>query len=444
MAFTVTARHSGTSGTSAVQTLATGSTTPTANSLLVAFGGVQSNSHATAHSWQLPTGGGWTYTSILASDQFDWETSPDFDVSCSLWRAAVGGSPGAHTVTVDAWSGTQTGTYGALCCDVTGHNASSPVLQSKKGGASINPNSSSASGALTFDSALTTGSLVIVGYASGNDAAGTYTAPTIGGQAMTELHNQSGTFTHCGMWYRVITGAESNATITCSDLGQSIGNWAATAVEIAADSGATNLVIQDALQATLAEQFGVTQDHILVIQDARHTTSADVLDLTQVHQIAIHDALHASVAENVVLASGISLVVQKATHLTSADGLVLVQSHNLAVQDALQSTTADNISLVPPGTGGFMTVSDAQMQKLQTLTGLTGSIADLERAYYGGLSGLSPIQQFSVQDHKRAYWEAQTGLTGRSLADLEKAFYDVQLVAAGSLSDREYTYWVNL
>lgn len=488
MAITVTARHNATSGASAVQALASSSTTPTANSLLLAFGGVQSNSHATAHTWQTPTGGGLTYTNIATSASFDWETSPDFDTSCTMYRAPVGGSPGAHTVTVDAWSGTQTGTYGVLCCDTTGHNTTTPVLQSKIGGATINPNSSSASGTIVFDNNLTVGSVIIVGLASGNDTAGAYTAPTIGGQSMTQLFNQSGTLTHCGLWYRAITGAESNKTITCADFGQNIGNWAGVAVEIAAATSGTDLVIQDATSSTTVDGIALTQVHSLVLADATsatatdaisltqvhnlviadaasatsadniilttaidlaiqkavQATSADNLALSQVHQLAIFDAVHATVADNLVLATGASLVTQKATHSTNADGVALVQTHQLQMQDATHSTTTDNVQLTGPGGGGFMSVSDIQLQKLQVATGKTGTMADLEFAFYSSLSGLVPVAQFSITDHQRKYWEIQTGLTGRSMADLEKAFYDGLAVAAGSLSDRELVYWTSL
>lgn len=224
-----------------------------------------------------------------------------------------------------------------------------------------------------------------------------------------------------------------------------VNTGAACTISIKAPGGsATNLVIQDALHASVADQLGVTQNHLLIINDALHTHTADSANFSQVHQIAVFDAIHTTLADNLVLAGGTTLVIQDATHAHSADGLVLVQAHNIAVQDAIHQTRSDTISLVPPGTGGFMTVSDVQVQKLGVLTGKSGSIQDLQFAYYSGLSGLVPAANFSVADHQRAYWEAQTGLTGKSLADLEKAFYDVQLIAAGTLSDREFTYWTNV
>lgn len=305
--------------------------------------------------------------------------------------------------------------------------------------------------------------ITIHGAETTSGGARTWTPPA----GMTEhVDRQSTTFTFLGVNSLQSPSNPSGTKVATESSGINNGAACSISIKAAAGGGATDLVIQDALHshtvdnvgmtqvhsisvqdalhASVADSFGVTQNHLIIINDARSTHTSDVLDLTQVHQIAIHDALHSVVSDNLVVNGSINLTIQDSHHQTSADGLTLVQSHNIAIHDATHQVKSDTISLVPPGTGGFMSVSDVQMQKLQTLTGLTGSIADLERAYYGGLSGLSPVHQFSVQDHKRVYWEAQTGLTGRSLADLEKAFYDVQLIAAGSLSDREFTYWTNL
>lgn len=180
----------------------------------------------------------------------------------------------------------------------------------------------------------------------------------------------------------------------------------------------------------------------LVIADATQATSTDAINLTQVHSLAINDATSATSTDPIKLI--IDLAIQKAVQATKATTPSLSQIHQIAIFDAFHTTKATNVSLVPPGTGGFMSVSDVQLQKLQIATGKTGTMADLEFAYYSGLSGLVPAAQYSVTDHQRKYWETQTGLTGRSMADLEKAFYDGLLIAAGSLADREFTYWTGL
>lgn len=243
---------------------------------------------------------------------------------------------------------------------------------------------------------------------------------------------------------RVAPGSGSQSASGGVLAGSTLQLAALIGIKPAAGGGATDLVIQDASVASVADNAVLTRIIDLAIQDMVSATTAEPLNLGQIHQLAIFDAVVPSTAENMVLSTGVTLTIQKATVATSADGFPLVQTHNLQIQDATVATKADTIALVPPGTGGFMSVTDVQLQKLATLTGMTGSIQDLEHAYYSSLSGLVPAASFSVQDHQRAYWEAQTGLTGRSLADLEKAFYDSQLIAAGSLSDREFTYWVSV
>lgn len=84
-------------------------------------------------------------------------------------------------------------------------------------------------------------------------------------------------------------------------------------------------------------------------------------------------------------------------------------------------------------------VADLEMEALRAITGLQGSMSDLEFAYYSSLSGL-PVAS-SLTDHQKKYWETATGLNNKSMADLEKAFYDLEGIPAGSLADREYQYW---
>jgi hypothetical protein len=87
-------------------------------------------------------------------------------------------------------------------------------------------------------------------------------------------------------------------------------------------------------------------------------------------------------------------------------------------------------------------LADAETTFYKTATGLTiGSIHDLEHAYYSSLSGLTPVAKYSLQDHQRVYWEAQTGLTKCSLSQLEGAFLDLQGISTGSLDNRRLAYF---
>jgi hypothetical protein len=70
-------------------------------------------------------------------------------------------------------------------------------------------------------------------------------------------------------------------------------------------------------------------------------------------------------------------------------------------------------------------LSDKIRLKLIALGGVGSTIADLERSYYSGVSGL-PAQR-SITDHKRAFWITAAGLA-----------------PAQSLTDLEFKYWIFL
>lgn len=257
MAFAVTARHSGTSGATAVQSQATNSATPTANSMLLAFVGVERDLHTAVESWTL-TGGG-TWSSVAAAPSSPWAGTTDFNVTAVLQRLDVGALPSAHTITADAWAGVEDGYYGIVAGDITGHDSANPFIQSKTGGATEGGGDAE-SLAVTFDTALTAGSLVVACFAAGNDVDGAFTAPTIGGQPMSPVHNMIQHFCHAGMWYRVIDGTETDRTVTCSDLGQSVGASAAILVEIApAPTGGSTGTIAATLPALSANVDGSAQ-----------------------------------------------------------------------------------------------------------------------------------------------------------------------------------------
>lgn len=182
----------------------------------------------------------------------------------------------------------------------------------------------------------------------------------------------------------------------------------------------------------------------LVVQDATIGTSSDNVALTQISDLVVQDATLGTTSDNLTLTQAIDLAIQKAFLATRSTAPDLSQIHNITVHKAFLQTAADIVNFAA-GSGGPVSVSDIQREKLLTLTGLSvGTINDLFHKYYSGLSGLAPVAAYSVTDHQRAYWETQTGLTQVSMADLEKAFYDAQLVPSGSLSDREYVYWDGL
>ena len=262
MAFSVTARHAGNSGATSVQTQATNSATATADSLLLVASGAQNENNGTGQVIQTPVGGSLTYTQVDESAEVAWAGDGAYVMKGTMFRAPIGGSPGAHTVTVDHQAGTVTCFYAAVCCDVTGHDVDDPIVQSEANSASVGPPASNnAAGTVTLPGTPATGNLVVVAFFAGADNGGGLAAPTIGGQSMTELHNQDTEFVQGCLFYRVITGAESNAVITCSDVGQSVGQWSAIAVEIAiAEAGGEAQAVTPAVVGVDATPGTLTVD----------------------------------------------------------------------------------------------------------------------------------------------------------------------------------------
>ena len=239
MAFTVTARHSGNSNGTPAQTLTTDSTTPTADSLLIVASGAQNQNNGTTQVIQTPVGGSLTYTKIVESASVAWNGDGAYLMKGVAYSAPVGGSPGAHTVTVDHQAGVVEPLYSAVCCDITGHDAGDPIVQFDANAASVATGDAHA-GTVVLDAAPAAGNLVVVAFFSGADTGGGFASPTMGsGKTFTQLFNQSVNLLQGGLWYREADGAEV-ATITCSDVGNSVGQWSAVAFEVAAAAGGTN------------------------------------------------------------------------------------------------------------------------------------------------------------------------------------------------------------
>lgn len=239
MAFTVTPRHTGNSGTSSAQTHTSNSTTPTADSLFFAVWGSENDASATAPSFQTPTGGGLTYTQVTVagvSPSYPWNGDDSFRLGLAAYRAAVGSSPSAFAITVDSSSTTATFFYGEIGFDVTGHDPVTPIVNSAiAGGTKATGNSETGTVAIGWTPAV--GNLVIVCFTSGADGAGGFASPTAGaGKTFTTIINQNSASCQVGAFYRVWDGTES-LTVTCSDLGDTVGNYGAIVFEVASGSG---------------------------------------------------------------------------------------------------------------------------------------------------------------------------------------------------------------
>lgn len=239
MAFAVTARHTGTNGTSSGQTQATNSVTPTADSLILCGYGVQNNNHAVLPTLAAPTGGPTMTLIGKAGDTtaIQWADSTDFNQGSCFYYGAIGATPSAFAFTADPWSDASTGSISVLAVDVTGHNVASPIVRNATNSANVNPASDTASGTVTLGAAPAAGDLLVVFISTGADLAGAPASPTAGaGKTFTTAATITGQFEPIGIFYRVCDGTES-ATITCADLGQSIGAYVMVAAEIAPAGG---------------------------------------------------------------------------------------------------------------------------------------------------------------------------------------------------------------
>ncbi len=97
------------------------------------------------------------------------------------------------------------------------------------------------------------------------------------------------------------------------------------------------------------------------------------------------------------------------------------------------------------------TVSDLMKAKMAdyliTIAGwpaaiANNSLADIEHIYYYQRSSVPPGSDKTMDTTamERQYYIDVTGASG-SIADLERAFYDNKLIAAGTLEDRAYIWW---
>ncbi len=133
------------------------------------------------------------------------------------------------TVTVDASAGNEF--YAVIGFDVTGYDTGTPFAQaSVDNGAQIDPAGSSESGTLTLGSTPTSGNLVVAMFGAGADSGGGFATPS----GYTALVNQNQAYCQAAVFYHTTT---TTAAVTCTDLGDSVGNWGGIIFEMTLDAG---------------------------------------------------------------------------------------------------------------------------------------------------------------------------------------------------------------
>ena len=195
------------------------------------FYAVENNGSTTAATLGAPSGGGLSFglvEKVGDTQMFGWDvTATDYRLASACYSAEVGSSPSAHTVVFDAYAGTITGFYAGATVDVTGHDATSPIVQSVSAGAGL-AQGNAISGMVTLNDFPTEGNLVVAAFSSGADAGGGFATPN----GFTALFNQNASYCQLAVFYRV-TQFGDGQDIECADLGQTVGNWTAHAVEVA-------------------------------------------------------------------------------------------------------------------------------------------------------------------------------------------------------------------
>jgi hypothetical protein len=237
MAIALTARHVQLNA-SATETTSTttDSVDPSDNALLLVFYEVLGGAVTTEPSMTDPSGGSLTYTLIAKDGEGDAWSYNGFatnKIAAGAWRAPTT-TPSAFAITLTG--GGANFIRFASCFDVTGHNTTTPIAQSKVSGGNIASPGDSESRTVVFDSPVTAGNLIAVYICVGQASAATPASPTAGsGKTFTTIHSNTVSFRSA---YRIADGAESQ-TITCSDLGTGVGNYVMVAFEIAAAAAGT-------------------------------------------------------------------------------------------------------------------------------------------------------------------------------------------------------------
>jgi hypothetical protein len=425
MAFTVTARHSGTNAETAATSLTTASTTPTASSLFIAAYGGQMDAFGTVNLPEMnaPTGGSLSYTLIerdgdTTGSAYLWGSTNGFWTGGACYRADIGGSPASFAVTVDP-DATANTFAAAVCFDITGHNTGSPIVQAAANGANINPESSGAAGSVTLGAAPTNGNLIVVVFFCGVDSAGGATSPTAGaGNTFTALgNNQSARFCAVSAFYRVADGDES-ATISTTDLGESVGNYVAVAFEVAAAGGGNNFTQTptDNLGLTDATDIGETKG-----------LPADILGLADVS-----------------VALGFGAAVTNSLGLTDATVVEKVLAQAPADTEGLTDSAAVDEVKAPVDTEG-LTDTAALVVDFGQLHADTEGLTDTAQVSLAGAGSINTSSTLGVTDaifldqgevsaDSLGLTDAATLETGRSVADTVGLSDTVSITASGSVS----------
>ena len=295
------------------------SISPSANALLIIV-----------HCVLASSGSGWTdaVSDSFGSNLGDWSSvgvEIDGAATVHMWihYAQCNGTPGSGTVTVDPSAGTRQIMF---VLELTGHNTTSPVVQSKTYSSDATPTSPT----ITLDDSPASGSLVLGAIGGG---VGTTSSGATSGTGFTELADtRVGTtgVTSCAVQYDN-GGADTTCDWSLSNYGQTI---VGIALEIAA-AGSSD--ITGSLAATLGAAT-LSADGDVDVQGAVAQTLGSA-SLSSAGTVDVQGALSQTLADATLSADG-DVEVQGAVAQTLGDAS-LSAAGIVEVQGALSQTLAD-------------------------------------------------------------------------------------------------------
>lgn len=215
----------GSNNTTPSNSITTSSFSPTVGKKLLVFVYAEHGNHSAGFNWSISASAGGTPSVASTTGSYPWAGLTAYNAQARLYELSVA-SGGSRTFTFDAnsSSGSQY-LYSYVILQVDDEAYAQSVVANGATVGSGGNGSNSGTGSLVLGSSPVSGNQVIAIAAKSNDATGALSVPS----GYTSLVNQTQTFTSAGAFYRDDT---TNATVSFTDLGQNVGQWAGFVIEL--------------------------------------------------------------------------------------------------------------------------------------------------------------------------------------------------------------------
>jgi hypothetical protein len=259
-----------TSGSSPVQTLTSGSFTPTANSKLYVWAAAGNWNHSNTKVWGITNTGGLSFSVVENPPDRSFNGVDLSSAQAILWVADVGGSPSSMTVTIDADTGSTLQFLYSLAAFCVSSDSTLNVVQTKSA-SEVEGEGSSESIAVTMDTAIMNGNTVVVCLLAATDSATAITIPTGFGNVLVNQTTTDPAEHVAVAWDTDISGS----TITCTDLGELVGASAIAVIEFSVGGGQT---FTETLDTTItATTTIISKDKMFLLTTIAATTTAVIV-----------------------------------------------------------------------------------------------------------------------------------------------------------------------